>query len=299
MRILVLHTFLLSIVFAQYDSTYLSYYPLNTGDYRQYQRISTNWEVSPIPEYSYFSTEIIGDSILPNQIQYKTIIHRSIPDTSIVSFSFERIDTSTGNVYGYYAYENKEFLIDSLQMEPGDSSNSSRSGWSESPVTICNEVYEDTVFGQPCLVKDFTDMSWYPGLHYYLATGLGLVSSIIAENWTVQTNLIFAQIDGKVYGTPLNIQTPNRIPVHFKLFQNFPNPFNSGTIIRFESLRPATISLILYDITGKKISSIYEGKVNLGENQYFFDGSEFSSGIYFYVLKSDIFYATKKCILIK
>lgn len=299
MRILLLNLFLLSLVLAQSDTTYLSYYPLNVGDYREYQRISTNWQVSPIPEYDYFSTEIIGDTLLPNGILNKIIVHRSIPDTSTISLSFERFDTLTGNVYGYYGYKEVEYLIDSLQMQPGDSAKASRSGWSESPLTICNQVNVDTVLGQVCFVKDFTDMSWYPGLHYYLASGLGLIYSVIAENWTIHTTLIYARINGKEFGTPVNVSMSNNPPDYFTLYQNYPNPFNPETNIRINIFQPMDISLILYDISGRKVRLLFEGRVNIGNHLYVLDGSELSSGIYFYIIKSKNIQATKKCILIK
>ncbi len=87
----------------------------------------------------------------------------------------------------------------------------------------------------------------------------------------------------------------------FKLLQNYPNPFNPSTKIRFSVPKQAEISINLSDITGKIISSIFQPKqFAAGVYETDFDGSNLSSGIYFYSLYADgLKIDTKKMVLVK
>ncbi|TLY31411.1 MAG: T9SS type A sorting domain-containing protein [Ignavibacteria bacterium] len=76
------------------------------------------------------------------------------------------------------------------------------------------------------------------------------------------------------------------IPQGFQLYQNFPNPFNSNTTIEFEINAPGFISLTVYDLLGRKISTLAEGVLEPGVHRRTFDGSSLGSGIYFYRLET-------------
>ena len=85
----------------------------------------------------------------------------------------------------------------------------------------------------------------------------------------------------------------------YELFQNFPNPFNPTTTISYQLPKDGNVSLIVYDVLGRELKRLVDcfkkaGKYNIG-----FDASKFSSGIYFYKLKSDGYSSIKKMILIK
>jgi hypothetical protein len=85
----------------------------------------------------------------------------------------------------------------------------------------------------------------------------------------------------------------------FFLSQNFPNPFNPSTKIRFDIQKSCFVSLRIYNSQGREISTIVNETLSPGTYENNFDASEFPSGIYFYRLQSDIFSDTKKMILIK
>jgi photosystem II stability/assembly factor-like uncharacterized protein len=73
----------------------------------------------------------------------------------------------------------------------------------------------------------------------------------------------------------------------FRLYGNFPNPFNPATKIRYGLSRDADIEITVYDITGKRIRVLAEGRKQAGEYEETFDGRGLSSGIYFCVLAAD------------
>jgi hypothetical protein len=99
-----------------------------------------------------------------------------------------------------------------------------------------------------------------------------------------------------------------KIPVEYKLFQNYPNPFNPVTKIKFE-IPPfypplgkggnGGVSLKIFDILGKEITTLVNEQLSPGTYEVTFDGSNLASGIYFYQLRSGDFVESKKLILIK
>ena len=94
------------------------------------------------------------------------------------------------------------------------------------------------------------------------------------------------------------IQLNNSIPVKYSLYQNYPNPFNPSTSIRFDIPKNGMVSLKIYDILGKEIYSVSEFR-SAGHYEVRFDASNYSSGLYFYMIESGSFIQTKKMILIK
>lgn len=89
------------------------------------------------------------------------------------------------------------------------------------------------------------------------------------------------------------------IPHTFKLEQNYPNPFNPITTIKFEIPETGYVSLKIYDLLGKEISTLINELKMPGIYEVKFDGTNLASGIYFYQLKSGDFVQTKKLILMK
>ena len=80
-------------------------------------------------------------------------------------------------------------------------------------------------------------------------------------------------------------------PGALALEQNFPNPFNSGTVIRFDLDRPGEIELSLYDLAGRKVATLARGPRPAGRYEVRWDGrgpagSRLASGVYLYRLQS-------------
>jgi hypothetical protein len=83
-------------------------------------------------------------------------------------------------------------------------------------------------------------------------------------------------------------------PDFFSLDQNYPNPFNPATVIRFFVREPCRVSLKVYDIRGREISSIADAKYPAGEHALRFDASGLAPGIYLYRIRMGDFTATRK-----
>ena len=89
------------------------------------------------------------------------------------------------------------------------------------------------------------------------------------------------------------------IPNKFELSQNYPNPFNPSTIISYQLANNSFVSLSVYDISGREISKLVNIMQTAGYYTVNFNGANLSSGMYFYILKTGEFTATKKMLLVK
>jgi glucose/arabinose dehydrogenase len=88
-------------------------------------------------------------------------------------------------------------------------------------------------------------------------------------------------------------------PKEFVLEQNYPNPFNPNTTIKYYVPEHSFVTIKIYDVLGNEIKTLINDEKSAGYYKIDFDASQFSSGIYFYVLKSNEFVASQKMLLIK
>ncbi|MBE2216654.1 MAG: T9SS type A sorting domain-containing protein [Ignavibacteria bacterium] len=85
----------------------------------------------------------------------------------------------------------------------------------------------------------------------------------------------------------------------FRLDDNYPNPFNPSTTIKFALPVGGVTTLKVYDIAGKEVASLVETDLEAGYHEVNFNASELSSGVYFYRLTSGSFTDVKKMMLVK
>lgn len=90
-----------------------------------------------------------------------------------------------------------------------------------------------------------------------------------------------------------------KIPEQFNLYQNFPNPFNPSTKIKYDLQRPNEVTLQIFDISGKLISTLVSGNQQAGSYQYTFNADGLSSGAYIYRLTTDDFTQSKRMVYLK
>jgi aminopeptidase N len=89
------------------------------------------------------------------------------------------------------------------------------------------------------------------------------------------------------------------VPEKYTLYQNYPNPFNASSKIKFEIPKLSDVKLIIYDVLGKEVATLVNKNLKAGKYEATFNGSDLSSGIYFYRLVSENFSAIRKLVLIK
>ncbi|MBD3383973.1 T9SS type A sorting domain-containing protein [candidate division KSB1 bacterium] len=90
---------------------------------------------------------------------------------------------------------------------------------------------------------------------------------------------------------------PRRL--HFKLYQNFPNPFNPRTTITYFLLKPAFVELSVHNLLGRKVSKLIDKCQDAGEHCVHFNGMHLASGAYYYKLSTGDTEQTKKMLFIR
>ena len=89
------------------------------------------------------------------------------------------------------------------------------------------------------------------------------------------------------------------IPKNFTLLQNFPNPFNSTTKIRFQTSARENVVIKIFDLLGNEIETIFNQEIEAGIHGINFNASSQASGVYFYRMYAGDFIGNKKMILLK
>ena len=111
----------------------------------------------------------------------------------------------------------------------------------------------------------------------------------------------FFGMTGSIAANPTGVgdQQGAATPGAFQLHQNFPNPFNPTTAIRFSVPNSSVVTLKVFDILGNMVTTLVNEKKSPGSYVAEFDGSHLASGIYLYRLQAGNFSDTKKLLLIK
>ena len=135
------------------------------------------------------------------------------------------------------------------------------------------------------------------------------------ESLFIKDEYLFAgTADGLIRRPLSDFTTINKdlftIPNEFKLEQNYPNPFNPSTIIKYsvpfspsplqgEGPRVRLVTLKVYDLLGREITTLVNEEKQPGNYEIKFDGTKFISGVYFYRMESGSYTQTKKLIILK
>ena len=88
-------------------------------------------------------------------------------------------------------------------------------------------------------------------------------------------------------------------PKNFSLYQNFPNPFNPGTIIKYQLPEFSKIQLTVYNVLGRKVKTLVNEERPAGLYEVEFDATNLPSGIYFYKIIAGRYSQTRKMIFLK
>jgi hypothetical protein len=100
-------------------------------------------------------------------------------------------------------------------------------------------------------------------------------------------------------GSVVNVNESNSVPGKFTLDQNYPNPFNPSTTIHYELPKNGFVKLTVFDALGRIVKTLVNEKQPAGTYDISFDGSNLSSGVYFYRFETENFLSSKKMLLIK
>ena len=102
----------------------------------------------------------------------------------------------------------------------------------------------------------------------------------------------------------LKVGAMENVPTEFNLTQNYPNPFNPSTKFEFAVPKTARVEIVVYDILGSKVATLFDGVKNAGYHSIEWNGTNsrgelVPSGVYFVKMTSDGFSSVKKAIMMK
>ena len=97
----------------------------------------------------------------------------------------------------------------------------------------------------------------------------------------------------------LSVSEPSEIPSEFSLFPAYPNPFNSTTTIEYALPYASEVSLNLYKLTGQRIETLVNGRLQAGVHRVMLDAGDLASGLYFVKLNANSQAISRKLLLVK
>ncbi len=121
------------------------------------------------------------------------------------------------------------------------------------------------------------------------------------SNFPISLNEFQAKIF--YYGTDsvaVDVSDENILTVkQFKLYQNYPNPFNPTTKIKYQIPKEEKVTLKVYDILGREVSTLVNEIKSAGIHEINFNASRLASGVYFYRITAGNYSDIKKIVLLK
>lgn len=161
------------------------------------------------------------------------------------------------------------------------------------------------------LDKDIADSTWVfsdsicGDYHRLIAPGTYTLTFSSANHYSKTITGVRAQFDSTTIlnvilrPNTINISNSNTISYSFELKQNFPNPFNPSTTIKYFIPSKNFVTLKVYDSRAMEVMSLINENKDTGEYEIQMMNNNFSSGVYYYKLTAGDFSQTKKMVIIK
>lgn len=164
------------------------------------------------------------------------------------------------------------------------------------------DVFNGYLFGELRTIKEITYWTGLSDFSKYFCDDFGELSEV--NYLGVVSRLKGCYIDGVAYGDTSFVVvsvTDVSFPSEFNLSQNYPNPFNPSTNIEYAINYPGKVNLTVYDVLGRKVTTLVNEYQSTGTYQVQFSvkDNQLSSGIYLYRLTINNTTRTKKMIYAK
>ncbi|MEJ2049639.1 MAG: endo-1,4-beta-xylanase, partial [Calditrichota bacterium] len=141
-------------------------------------------------------------------------------------------------------------------------------------------------------VEGITLWGWRPGLWRASA-------NLINNDGSERPALEWLRTYLDTVDVTVSIEHFTELPIEFNLSNNYPNPFNPSTTIKFALPKSSKVRLSVYNLLGQEVAVVLNQNVNAGYHEITFNGSDLSSGVYFYKLVAGEFIRVKKMMLVK
>jgi hypothetical protein len=227
-------------------------YPLSVGDKWQL------FQILPGFGTSLMQIEVTGDSVLPNGHTYARLddypTYRRQQGNQVLMFSpadgrdyiMYDFSRSIGDTVGTFAAGN--FIFDVVLRDSGS-------------IMAFGQRRRSFTFYH--VARNAIDVNTF----HTIVDGIGLFHF---DGFIGPYTLNGAVISGRTYGTIVNVfQTDSPLPETFNLHQNFPNPFNPSTTIRYELTKASTVSMKIFNVLGQVVETLVDVHKEAGYYQGF------------------------------
>ena len=236
------------------------------------------------------------------------------PNTSVVTYVWGYYDEGLGGISIPLKYKNPQtdVTLDSVRFHPDMNSVNLKDSIRDNPAGTISLVFIS--FGViPAGTDTFatlyftTGPTWEPSIHNPIDIFIPLAGGLSYIDTSASPRDITPH-----YDPPGNLDVKDDpssgvvgiIPKTFSLSQNFPNPFNTETVITFSLSRSGNVKIEIFNILGQKVRDLVDEELSAGYKQVVWDGRDnagktVASGVYLYQLKAGGFTEAKRMILLK
>jgi len=280
--IIFLSLFIFNNLVAQLDTA--NWYPLEIGNKWQF-----SYGLDPV---YYYSKEVIGDTLMPNGKVYSIVAEGS-------NTRYER-NHNNHFVYSYDFSDTSEILIYDFISEDGTIWEQPYSQFYRGIVKTENEFNYSLNKNTYSKIYDWVSIdSSNNSIDTLWSAWIDVWAVKVTKGLGISTDLYAAIINGDTIGTITSVSKKSELFNNYFLFQNYPNPFNPSTEIKFILHENTYAEVSIYNSIGQKVEILLEGYLTKGSYKLKFNGTKMSSGIYFYMLKTNNHKLVKKMLLLK
>ena len=229
---------------------------------------------------------VMGQHPTNNNIALISTAYESYPGQKIYKTTNKGV--SWVNITGNFP----NFSITSLVLHPANNNVmfASTTWWGVYKTTDGGSNWFRWMNGMP-------QSQWVEAMAYVDSSGINGRFYVVAGTHGRGVYVREAGGDDPLTGTNNN---NSNIPMQYSLYQNYPNPFNPATTISFDLPVDDEVTIEVFDISGRLVNTIEKGKMySAGSHSVRFDGSNLSSGAYFYRITTPKFSDVKKLVLVK
>lgn len=245
------------------------------------------------------SPKIYATTIRKNDYGLYCVTNSNPYDTTDETYSYNIIDSNGVGILSYYSSPMLGYVDNDqggILISGGGNTIKNNSIFNVMADTNCNVYVERNYWGtkDPALFNIYSVTGSIVYTDYYLddpPTGSihsGLASKVAMK---IDDELI-SQSQGR-FTSGTNMMKPSTVtsttetlPLEYQLFNNFPNPFNPETMIKFSLKERSSVTLDVYNIAGQKVAELIGGEMEKGMYEKRFNGMKFSSGVYIFRIEA-------------
>jgi len=298
------------IVFGETDDIYtanipIPYEPSNNKKVLPLDSLALRWTGRGV--YDLFQIQISVDSAF-NSVEIDTIQNPSFfVFDNLVNHTtyFWRVRSILGAELSIWSpvwkFEVTDAFIDMLSPNGGEAWSMGSENVIRWETNITDSVRLDLLHGQQNILSIDTTFGYPSAFSWLIPTNLTpdttykIIITSIKNSLIKDTSNAWFSI---VAPNSIEIINPN-VPGEYYISQNYPNPFNPSTEIDFKLPEAGLITLRVFDLLGKEITTLVNEQMQAGGYRVTFDASNLPSGVYFYTLQANNYVNTKKMILLK